>query len=457
MGIQQKFQNLSPNNKIVLKNTVGAFLVKGGALLISLFTTPAFIRYFNNNAILGVWYTLLSVLTWFLNFDLGIGNGIRNNLVKAFTANDRIEARKIISSGLFSVAIVTVILSVVGIGLISLVDLNWLFNISADVIAYKILLQSAIFVFLSIMLRFLLTTVSSIFYALQKSAINNVLALCVSILQLLFVLIFHFDNSEHALRNLSLAYLFISNFPVIVAGVIIFATILRDCIPNWKFVNKETTKKVMTIGTIFFVCQILYMLIVNTNEFLITKLFGPEYTTDYTFYYKITSLISMVVTLALTPIWSVVTKAMAEKNFIWIKKLYKIIVIAGFGTCVLQFLLIPCMQFIMDIWLGENSISINYATAIAFACFGSVFVYSSMLSTIVCGLARMKLQAICYGIGIVFKFAFIFIVSRFTNDWNIVVWSNAIILFPYCVAQQIDLNKYIKKQQLLNDQTKESV
>ena len=53
MGIQQKFQNLSPNNKIVLKNTVGAFLVKGGALLISLFTTPAFIRYFNNNAILG--------------------------------------------------------------------------------------------------------------------------------------------------------------------------------------------------------------------------------------------------------------------------------------------------------------------------------------------------------------------------------------------------------------------
>ena len=455
MKIQQKLQNLSPNNKIVLKNTLGAFIVKGGALIISLFTTPAFIRYFNDNAVLGVWYTLLSVLTWFLNFDLGIGNGIRNNLVKAFTANDRIEARKIISSGFLSVAVVTLILSVAGIGLISLVNLNWLFNVSAEDISYRVLKQSAICVFLSIMLRFLLTTVSSIFYALQKSAVNNFLSLCVSVLQLLFVLVIRFDNPEQALWSLSLAYLIISNIPVIVAGIIVFSTILKDCIPSLKFVDKESTKKVMKIGTIFFVCQIFYMLITNTNEFLVTKIFGPEYTTEYTFYYKITSLISMIVTLALTPIWSVVTKAMAEKNFTWLSKLYKIIVIAGVGTCVLQFLLVPCMQFIMNIWLGDDSISVNYIIAIAFACFGSVFVYSSMLSTVVCGLARMKLQAICYGIGIVFKFIFIFVAAKYVNNWSIVVWSNTIILLPYCIVQQIDLNRYFKKQKLLN-QTQEN-
>ena len=163
----------------------------------------------------------------------------------------------------------------------------------------------------------------------------------------------------------------------------------------------------------------------------------------------------MIVTLALTPIWSVVTKAMAEKNFTWLSKLYKIIVIAGVGTCVLQFLLVPCMQFIMNIWLGDDSISVNYIIAIAFACFGSVFVYSSMLSTVVCGLARMKLQAICYGIGIVFKFIFIFVATKYVNNWNIVVWSNTIILLPYCIVQQIDLNRYFKKQKLLN-QTQEN-
>lgn len=73
------------NTKIVIRNTFYAFVIKGIALAISFFSTPAFIRYFDNNEVLGLWYTLLSILTWFLSFDLGIGNGIRNHLVVAIT------------------------------------------------------------------------------------------------------------------------------------------------------------------------------------------------------------------------------------------------------------------------------------------------------------------------------------------------------------------------------------
>ena len=171
----------------------------------------------------------------------------------------------------------------------------------------------------------------------------------------------------------------------------------------------------------------------------------PQYTTDYTFYYKLTSLISMVITLAMTPIWSVVTKAYVEKNYIWLNKLYKVIKFAGLGTIVLQFLLVPFLQFIMDIWLGSNSIEVNYLTAIAFACFGSVFVYSSMLSTVVCGMGRMKIQTICYGIGVAVKLLLVFVLSKYVNNWNLVVWSNVVILLPYCIIQQIDLDIYLKK------------
>lgn len=94
MKLLKIVKNLNPNEKIIVKNTFWAFVVKGGALVVSLFTTPAFIRYFNNNTILGVWYTLLSVLIWFLNFDLGLGNGIRNNLVKAYAENDEDGIKK---------------------------------------------------------------------------------------------------------------------------------------------------------------------------------------------------------------------------------------------------------------------------------------------------------------------------------------------------------------------------
>ena len=442
------FKKLSTNNKIIVKNIIGAFAIKGIALAISFFSTPVFIAYFNDNKVLGVWYTLLSVLIWFLNFDLGIGNGIRNQLTKALVRNDRCEIRQVLSSGLFSSGSVTIVLITIGVLLLRTIDLNNLFGIPSGVIGSEILFQSAFFIFLAIMLRFLLTFVGSIFFSLQKSAVNNFLALCVSILQLLYVLCFRYSNAEDALLNLSFAYLLISNLPVFIAGCVVFMTVLKDCRPSMRYVDIKVIKKVMGIGGIFFACQILYMLIVNTNEFLITRIFGSQYTTEYTFYYKITSLVSMLVTLALTPVWSVVTKAQEEKNYGWLWKLLKAIERGGLAVVALQFMTLPFLPFIMDIWLGKGTVDVEFATALSFVCFSSAFTYSSMLSTIVCGMARMKLQLVCYLVGVLLKFAVVINLSDAIGDWGIVVWSNVLVLLPYCVLQQLDLNRYLKRMKM---------
>ena len=219
MNLLGRLKKLGENSRIVAKNVIGAFLVKGFSLIVSFVTTPLFIHYFVDNKVLGVWYTLLSVLIWFLNFDLGLGNGLRNNLVKALTENDMDKARRVISSGMFSVGVVTIVLCIIGVILISLVDLNRFFNIDIAIIAPHALFLSTIFVFIAVMLRFFLTTISSVFYALQKSAINNFLALCVSVLQMLFVLVFRFDTPERALISVSFAYIFLSNLPVMVADL----------------------------------------------------------------------------------------------------------------------------------------------------------------------------------------------------------------------------------------------
>lgn len=441
-----KLRRLDKNDKIVLKNTFYAFLVKGVALAISLLSTPAFISYFNNNAVLGVWYTMLSVLIWFLNFDLGIGNGIRNNLTIALSENNREKAKYVISSGMFVSFIVSLALMIVGIVFLKNCNINEFLNISENIISSETLFISTGFVFIAIVLRFLLTSVSAIFYSMQKSSVNNFLALCVSVLQLIYVLLFRFDSIEQSLINLSLAYMVFSNLPILIGGIVVFFKELKDCKPNIRYVNKKYINIVLSIGGVFFICQILYMLIINTNEFLITNLFGPKYTTEYTFYYKITSLVSMVISLAMTPIWSVITKAMTENKWSWLNNLYSKIKNVGFIVIIFEFLMIPFLQILFNIWLGVNSIKVDYFIATSFACFGSVFVYSSMLSTIVCGLAKMRLQTVCYTVGVIFKFAFVLIISKFTNNWSVVVWSNAIILLPYCVLQQIWLDRYFKNK-----------
>ena len=440
-------RSFNENEKIIIKNVFAAFLIKGGALVISLLSTPLFLRFFSDDkAVLGVWYTLLSILTWFVTFDLGIGNGIRNRLVNAFAKKDDIEARKIISSGLFANALITLVLMVIGFVLISVLDLNDILNISSSVVSAVVLRRSACVVFVAIMLRFLATVISSVFYAIQKSFVNNFLTLISSILQLLFVLLFSFGTSEDALFYLAVGYLITANLPIFSAGVFVFCTSLRSCAPRIKCVDKEHIRLVMGVGSVFFICQIMYMLIMNTNEALISNLFGPEYTTDYTFYYKLTALVASVLTLAMTPIWSVVTKAIAEKNYLWTQKLYGVLKLVGLGAVVLEFLLIPFLQPIMNVWLGENSIAIDYGTAVAFACFGGVFIYTGILSTVVCGMARMKLQTISYCIAVTMRFGLIFLLAKMGGNWDTVVWSTVFVLAPYCIVQQVDLNRYFRKK-----------
>lgn len=443
--ITNRVLKMHGNSKVVAKNALFAFIIKGVALTISFFSTPIFIRYFNDNGTLGVWYTMLSILTWFLTFDLGIGNGIRNHLVKSLSNNERIETRRIISSGCVAIGTTTLILSLIGVTIILNLNLNALFNISDLTISSKVLRISTLMVFASIMLRFFLTTVSSIYYALQKSAVNNFLALCVSILQLIYILVFRFDNPETSLLNISFAYLLISNLPVLTAGIIIFFKDLKDCRPHYIYIHKATINKIMGIGIVFFLCQIFYMVIVNTNEFFISYFWEPSNTTDYTFYYKVTMLLSIMASLALTPMWSMITKAYAEQNYQWVNHFFLLVKKCGFIVLVIELSLVPFLQSIMDIWLGKGVLKVHYPTAMAFACFGSVFIYSTMLSTIVCGLARMKLQSWCYGTGALFKIAIIPLISSHTTYWPWIVWIDVCVLIPYCVLEHIALNKLFRK------------
>ena len=445
MNIISRINGSSQNSKIIIKNTMGAFIVRGFSLIVSVLSTPAFIRYFDNNEVLGVWFTMLSVLMWFLNFDLGIGNGLRNQLVKDFANNDLASIKCTLASGFFSTGIATLVLIVIGGVALSLSDLNSLFNIKHDLLSKHTLKISTLAIFIGIMLRFYLTTITSVFYALQKSAINNALGLCIALLQLLYISLFHFKDVNEALINLAIAFVVISNLPTIVAGLYVFIKPLKKCRPHITDISKDRIKMIMGVGAIFFVCQILYMGIANTNELLITSLYGANCTSQYTFYYKLMSIVSMLVTLALTPVWSVVTKAVAEKNYVWLKKLYQRMKKVGVLVFIMQFMMIPFMQIVFDLWLGKGQVDVNVWTAISFASFFGLFVYSGMLSTIASGMTRLKVQASSFAIGLILKLAIDFYFYQYVNDWSLVVWSNVAAFLPYIIWQQVDLDSYFRK------------
>lgn len=443
MKLIRKIKKLSSKDRIVYANILGAFAVKGAALLVSLFTMPAYMRYFADQQILGVWFTVLSVLSWILNFDLGIGNGLRNNLTAALTVGDRKAAKEYIASAYWMIASVVCTILVFGCILLPYIDWNNIFNIDASCVPIRDMISVVRCVFVGIMLQFFLRLVSSIIYAMQKSAINNLIALLTSVLQLLFVSLAPVSTAVVNLKMLAGAYILCANLPLLVASLIIFSGPLKDCRPALSYVRREKSKAVLSLGGIFFVCQILYMGIANTNEFFISQYTSPADVVEYQIYNKLFTLAGTLFMLALSPVWSAVSKAIAEEDFQWLKRLSKNLLRLSGLAVIAEFLIIPFLPLIIKVWLKESAIQIDYMKAICFGVFGSSMVFQSAISTIVNGMGRMKTQALCYGVGMIAKLIIIHTTVAITGNWIYVVVANAAILIPYCTIQWVEVNRLI--------------
>ena len=443
-----KFRNAGENDKIVYKNVIGAFLVKGCALFVTLYTLPSYIKFFNNDEVLGLWFTILSLLNWILNFDLGIGNGLRNHLSTAISLDNKDDIKKYISSAYISIGAIVAVLSAIFPFVIIKLDLNSLLSIDRTEISPRFLYITAVIVFVGVMLQFWLKLINSVLYALQKSSVNNFLVLCTNVMILLAAMLIPSGTNDRNIIVMAIVHAVAVALPLIVASVLVFAKKLKFAIPRIKFFSKEHGKKVLSLGGIFFFIQIAYMVIMSTNEFLITKTSGNADVVDYQAYYKLFSLASTVFALALTPLWSVITKAKAENNIGWIKSTYKKFMLLGGVFCLGEFALVVIMKPLMKIWLGVDSMpDISILSGIMCALLGCAMIMNGVLSNIANGTGELKAQAICFGIGAVLKVPLSYFLVNLLGSWDGVVLSNVICMGIYCITQPLILIKYFKQNQ----------
>lgn len=113
--IRSKFLSAGEKDRIIVKNIIAAFLIKGGSLFLGFVTMPAYMRYFPNQTVLGVWFTILSIMTWLFIFDLGIGNGLRNKLVDSLVRNDELRSKKLLSSAYIIFSAIAGVFAILGV------------------------------------------------------------------------------------------------------------------------------------------------------------------------------------------------------------------------------------------------------------------------------------------------------------------------------------------------------
>ncbi len=364
----------------------GSFFFKGLAVLASFVAIPLMIRYLGQEQF-GIWSTLLSIMSWVVFFDLGIGNGLRNKLTEALAKNDLTEAVCYISSGYSLIGLISLLLFISAAAVSFYIPWQQVFNtliLDEETLRHTVLI-SVFFM----TLNFWISIINQILNAVQKSStvvfgqfISNVLALAL-------VFFLTTQQTTPSIYYLALVYgisLIISNG----ALSLWFYSQRQDLIPSLSF-EKKHVRPILSLGVQFFVIQVAVLIIFTTDKILITQLFGPQYVTQYDVVFKLFGIISLIHTLITTPLWSSYTDAYHRGDFVWIKAiLVKQLII--FGVIVLSaIIMIPMVKPIVALWISDD-FEISMPLVISMAGFILISTWSNIFAIFVNGIGQIKLQ-----------------------------------------------------------------
>lgn len=433
------------DNRKLLFNVAGNYLVKGGAMLVSVLVMPAYMKYFESQAVLGMWFTLIQLLNWIMLLDFGIGGGLRNKIVEPLQKEDRKRVVELVSAAYFSVASIVIILIIMQQVVVN--KLNWyrILGLSQGDISEQTLVSMIHILIIGVCIRFFSVLVCHILYALQKAILPGFINLISSALIMLYLVCAKPIGGESGIITLAYVNTLANNLPALIATVWIFSTVLKGMWPRFKAFTWNATKEVLGTGGALFYLQIIIMVLFNVKELYISWFVGAEAVVDYQIYYKLIGMIGGLFSLALNPVWSAVTKALVEKKKKWIRNLYRkgMLLILLFGL--VQLVLVAVMPMVVKLWLGENAIEVSRIDGLLFCIYNLVYMWMMLNYNFACGMGRTTVISIWLTVAGIGNLVLTMLGCRFYQSWITVVVATAVAAFPCAFFVQKDIYSTIKK------------
>ncbi|MFN3998115.1 lipopolysaccharide biosynthesis protein [Algoriphagus sp.] len=400
------------------KQVIYSFGLRSISIVISLLYVPLMLSYLSQEKY-GIWLTLTSILGWFSFFDIGLGNGLRNNLAKAFSSGDLGLGRKYVST---TYAILICIFSfILFIFHISNFFLNWNSILNTQTIANSELYILTSIVFSFFLIRFVVALISVVYLADQKSSISHFISTIGSLLSFILVFLLTYSSIK---ENLILLGSIVSGIPAvifIIISIISFTGKYRDIRPTLKEIDFKLSKDLMNLGAKFFFLQICSIVIFSTSSFFIAQFYGPKEVVAYNIVFTYFQIPIMVFSIVLSPVWSAVTDAHMKADFVWLKKTIKQLnILSGLFSFVIVLMLVFSQQ-IFKIWLNDK-VLITYDLSIVMAFYTIIQIWIAPYSNFINGFGKINLTMILSFLGILVYLILIYLFSNlFASSTGVVL------------------------------------
>lgn len=414
--------------------------------LVYLLLIPAYINYFDNDKVLaGLWFVVISTCNWILVLDLGIGNAMRNRLIKTRYRNNTKSSLNIIFSSYFINAIFATILFLLSFIII--------YFYSENLSGYRNDIRNGILIVsLFICLQFFLRTVIFIQYAEQRAYLSSIFNLVTNLIIFAYISV-GFETALDEFVAIAIIYGVAINAPLFLASALRLTNFLKFRLALMEFRKLQKAALVANSiylvkrGSSFFTNQVLYISLLQVNPLFISLLYGSREVVEYTSYSAIFLLAVLVMNVLGNPIWSRVTRAKSERDSTWLKRALSFMLLLCIALFVVQICFAIYFEPIALFWFSGNSpIEGNQTIKWIFVVYAGSLIFHSAASTFACAFEELKLQRLFYLLIIIYKSLFVLFFWEENHQlWAYFLIGDFILLFVYSAVQVKTIFNYLSK------------
>ena len=411
-------------------------------ILTGLILVPVSLNYLDPQRY-GIWLTIESIVGWFILFDIGLGNGLRNKFAEAYAKKDVLMAKMYIST---SYAIISMICSALILVLIVVNNfVNWSMIINAPPSLKNDVSILALFVFSSFAVRLVLNLINMLWFALQFPVVKYSVEALSKLITLGILLIMK-SAVVGTLISLSAAYILPPLFLLFLVSVFTFKNYLKDYRPSLRSIDFRYARPLMGLGIKFFVVQMGYIILFLSDNLILSHLYNPAVVTPYQISHKYFSLISTVFFILLSPMWSATTEAFTKGDYFWIDNAVKSYKRIWVYFVLATIIMLSVSPWIYHLWIGDR-IQIPFSLSACWALLVIVQCLSAIYTHVINGVGYLYVQII----GALFTIVMNIPLSIFfANNLNFgpqgVVLATVVSFIFYLITRFVQYQKIIQKK-----------
>lgn len=423
--------------KLLVKNVIASFFIKGWAALVTLLMVPLTLKCLGTYQN-GVWLTISSLLVWIDHMDIGLGNGLRNQLATHVAQGNMSEARKIVSSTMAMLVCIVFPLFLILLFAVWKTDVFSFLNVQPDIIPE---LRTALVCAVTLVcMTFVLKFIGNVYMGMQLPAVSNLLLSLGQTLALLLTAALYFTG--HAS--------FLAIIVVNTAAPLIVYILSYPCTFYWRFpqlrpslqhVNLRSALQLGNLGIKFFWLQVAGLIQFMSANILISRFFTPEMVTPYQIAYRYISLVMVGFTVICMPFWNATTDAYAHGDMNWIRQASKKMNLMMIAIASMLLLMLAISPWVYQLWIGD-ACHVPFGMTAMMALYIFLLILSMRYSYFLNGVGALRLQLYMTVSAIVF-IPLAWLASSLTHDilWFMVVM--CVCNLPGLVVNIIQFNKII--------------